>query len=327
MLQSRMFLAALFFAAGPVLAATPPPIVNGAVETGFPTVVSLGADFGSQRVSLCTANIITTRLLLTAAHCTDFIPPSVIAAGGRAFVGPDIWNTDYELRLVEQYVHPDYEPLDNSIGSVGAYDISLILLAEDSPLRPMWLRQEALSTDLISTPMLSIGFGLDERDQSGVKRSATLLLSDIDDQFLLSSSSTNPDRSTICSGDSGGPQIAEVNGQWEQWGIHSWGDSNCRSLSGSQRVDVGMDWILDQVEAVHGTRDLCIANGWANDGTCDEVCETVGAIDPDCVIIPAFADASTAKGTEGCSTQPSPRRAAGWAMLLVFALLIRRRKV
>jgi hypothetical protein len=273
----------VFLVGGTAASASPPPVVNGAPEPAFPTVVSLGADIFGDRLSLCTGNLITARIILTAAHCTDFIPAELLVAAGRAYVGPDIWNAEYELPLVDRFVHPDYVELDADVGELGEFDISLVVLEADAPIRPMWMRLEPLDDSLLETEMVSIGFGLDEDDVSGVKRSAVLTLDELDDMFLISRSGTNPDGATICSGDSGGPQVAMVDGEWEQWGVHSWGDARCRMTSGSQRVDIALEWVLDGVEQVHGTRDLCVANGWAGDGTCDERCETYGAIDPDCV--------------------------------------------
>lgn len=276
-------------------------IVGGQPEPGFDTAVSLGADILGDRVSLCTANLITTRILLTAAHCTDFIPPELLAAAGRAYVGADIDEAEYALELVDLAVHPDYVELDNDAGTVGEYDISVVVLAEDAPIRPMWLRLEPITEAAIGAELTSIGFGLDEANVSGVKRSAVLTLDELDDYFLLSSSYTNPNQANICSGDSGGPQVAQVDGRWEQWGVHSWGDSACRTRSGSTRVDTSLEWILDQIEAEHGTRDLCIANGYSGDGVCDPICETQGPIDPDCRADPPALTSGTSVDKGGCA--------------------------
>lgn len=323
-MRFSLLMMSCFVAASAAFAASPPPppVANGSPEAGFPTVVSLGADLLDERLSLCTANLITTRILLTAAHCTDFIPTSMLQAGGRAYVGPDIWNTEYELRLEDRMVHPGYVELDNDLDELGAFDISVVVLAEDAPMRPMWLRLEALGEDQIDSDMTSIGFGLDEDGASGTKRSATLTLDELDEQFLVSYSRTNPDSATICSGDSGGPQVARVNGEWEQWGVHSWGDSNCRNRSGSQRVDVALDWVLDQIEAVHGTRDLCVANGWAGDGACDAVCEQYGEIDPDCVEPEPPQDAlDGAEGEKaGCTVGGEGPRRSLWVLSLLALL-------
>ena len=309
---------------GGVAAQTPPPVVFGEPEAGFPTAVSLGADLFGDRVSLCTGNLVTTRLILTAAHCTDFIPTELLVLAGRAYVGPDIWNTEHEMVLVDRFVHPDYVELDAESEEIGAFDISVVVLEEDAPIRPMWMRLDSLDQSLLDTEMVSIGFGLDEREESGVKRSAVLTLDELDRMFLLSRSGTNPSGATICSGDSGGPQVALVDGEWEQWGVHSWGDARCRALSGSQRIDVALDWVMDQVEAVHGTRDLCVANGWAGDGTCDLRCERYGDVDPDCES-PDTASSRTSGASEdgskkGCSTLASGvpvAPALGWLACLV----------
>lgn len=306
------------------IAQAPPPVVNGAPETGFPTVVSLGADIFDDRLSLCTGNLITTRIVLTAAHCTDFIPTALLQSGGRAYLGPDIWSAEYELLLEDRFVHPGYVELDNDVDELGEFDISVVVLAEDAPLRPMWVRLDPLDEALLEEDMVSIGFGLDEDRQDGTKRSATLTLDELTDQFLISYSRTNPDGATICSGDSGGPQVALVDGEWEQWGVHSWGDARCRQSSGSQRIDIAQDWLFDQIEAVHGTRDLCVANGWAADGSCDPVCETYGDIDPDCVEpeprSEGPAESSGDKG--GCMVGPA---GAGWMTIGLVALATRRR--
>jgi hypothetical protein len=65
---------------------------------------------------------------------------------------------------------------------------------------------------------------------------------------------------------------------WTIWGVHSWGDQNCAILSGSTRTDLFAEWIVDQIEAEYGTRDVCEVNEWYDDGTCD-VCDEP---DPDC---------------------------------------------
>jgi len=307
-------------------ASAPPPIVNGKPESGFPTVVSLGADLLDERLSLCTGNLITTRIVLTAAHCTDFIPTSMLQAGGRAYVGPDIWNAEYELHLEDRMVHPDYVELDNDADELGEFDISVVVLAEDAPIAPMWVRLDPLDDTLLDAEMVSIGFGLDETSTDGTKKSATLTLDSLDDQFLISLSRSNPDGATVCSGDSGGPQVAFVDGRWEQWGVHSWGDAACRNRSGSQRIDIALDWLFDQIEAVHGTRDICVANGMAGDGTCDPICETYGDIDPDCVEPepePTASNPHEGESKGGCTTAAAP---ASLAFLPLLSLYYRRQR-
>lgn len=259
-----------------------PKIINGQLEEGFPSVFSLGADFGANRLSICTANLITPRILLTAAHCGEDVPIDLLVVAGRAFGGGDINEAEHVLSFSGAVLHEDYVPLANGPrGTLGENDIGVIILAEDAPVRATLFRAAPLSDEVVGSDLLSVGFGITETGRGeGVKRSAALKLDELDPMFLISENDSNPTGSNICSGDSGGPQFAQEDGQWVQWAVHSWGDQNCEQLSGSTRVDVVAEWVADRIEEVHGTRDQCEANGWYEDGACDLGCPE---IDPDCL--------------------------------------------
>jgi hypothetical protein len=212
-------------------------------------------------------------------------------------------------------------------GTLGENDIAVIILAEPATTRPVLLRQSPVTDADLGKELLSVGFGITETGRGdGVKRSAALLLSDYDEFFLLSENESNENNANICSGDSGGPQFSWVEDHWEQWAVHSWGDQNCRQVSGSTRVDVVNEWILDQIEAVHGTRDQCEASGWYGDGACDPWCpvEDVDCLPPEEPEEDAVDGEGDSKGSGGCAAAPSPLR-LGWA-LLPLALLLRGRR-
>jgi len=171
-----------------------------------------------------------------------------------------------------------------------------------------------------------VGYGVTGASQNdgGVKRSALLTIDSITDQFLISRSITNESRANVCSGDSGGPQLFEEDGEWVQWAVHSWADSTCQSRSGSQRMDLILDWVLEEVEAAHGTADLCEARGQYGDGTCDVYCD----VDPDCVADTGYFDESPTKGG-GCACGSVSQRLGGvWiAMWGVLMVLCRRKDI
>ena len=72
------------------LFAAEPPIVNGQTESGFLSTVALGAEFNGYVFSACTGNLITPRIIISAAHCGEQIPTETIVELGSAFFGESV---------------------------------------------------------------------------------------------------------------------------------------------------------------------------------------------------------------------------------------------
>lgn len=258
--------------------ATAAPVIGGQEEPGFPSVVSLGALIGDDAYSMCSGNLITPRIVLTAAHCGEGVPESVIVSAGRAFFGANIDEHEHAIGFVAYRSHPDYEELTG--WQLPVNDVGVAILAEEAPVPATFVNTAALGDDDLGRAVKSVGFGVSNASTgagSGIKRSADLTLDELREQFLVSYATD--DGTTICSGDSGGPQFIEIDGMWVQAAVHSWADSDCRTYSGSTRTDLVWDWVLDEVEFVHGSRDLCWINGWYGDDVCDGLCDLP---DPDC---------------------------------------------
>lgn len=306
---------------GPALAATH-GIVGGVEEEAFPYAVAIGAELGEYRLTMCSASLITPRLLLTAAHCGDGIPIEVVVQAGAAFFGPRVETAEAPVGLANLTIHPDYRPLDvgelTDETDLGQFDLAIIELEEAVDVEPVWFRQHPFTLEETEgAEVTSVGYGASDGatgDGSGVRRSAALRIDELDAVYLVSRSSSNLGRANICNGDSGGPQYhLGEDGRWVQWAVHSWGDELCVVTSGSTRVDIASEWILDQIEEVHGTRDLCEAHGLYDNGSCDAApwCE---AVDPEC-LIPEEPRACA------CDTgMPAP----GWWALALGWLLRRR---
>ncbi len=312
--------------AGPT---APDRIVNGKEENKFPQTVALGA-FG---FSMCTGSLITPKIILSAGHCGEDIPLDMVVSLGSAFFGPSVAQANDEVGFVSMSVHPEYVGLgSNGSGqTLPEFDLALLELEHAVDVPPIWFNEKKLGNRAIGKEVTSVGFGITSSagQGGGTKRSAVLTVDRIDEMFVLSETSTNDNGGQICSGDSGGPQYYKDpdTGEWVQWAVHSWGDQNCLFESGSTRTDVAVDFIMDFVEDVHGTRDKCAVLGRYGDGVCDLDCD---AIDRDCSLkdlsnsdIAAVDSGSEEASAGGCNVS-SGTGMGGW--LLALALIGMRRR-
>lgn len=298
---------ALFLAllSGPAVAQD---LVNADTEDGFPFTVALGAQFGDQVFSACTGSLITPQVILTAAHCGGDFDIELVIAAGQAFFGSSVEDSD-TVGFSDGLLHPDYVELSSGIGGgLGENDIGILVLEEPVDwVEPVWIATESLDEIAEGETVTSIGFGVSNSSGggSGIKRSAELTIDTVNDTFLISNSATNDNGANVCSGDSGGPQVYWDGEKYIQWAVHSWADQNCVAQSGSTRVDAVSDWILDQLEDVHGTRDRCEMWGLYGDDICDPECDA----DPDCVEDPEPEE----KGL--CSSVSAPASAWLWCLM------------
>lgn len=256
-------------------------IIGGQSEGGYPAV---GMLVTPQNTPHCTGTVIAPGWVLTAAHCVQN------GLNGFSFMlGPQLGDpTSTTFSVVSAHVHPDYDPDDNYRA-----DIALAQIQGDVGVAALPVA-ESLS-NLQGQSLTFVGYGVSDgqaNSGAGLKRSVVLPVVSMTDLRIQSNS---PGQS-VCFGDSGGPALANINGQITVVGVASFVDSNTCDGSGYHiRPDVYLDYIQQTMGGAapqpdpqnpqpDPSGDFCAENGWYGDGMfCDDNCPQP---DPDCQQIP-----------------------------------------
>ena len=211
------------------------PIVNGTVDTGHPSVGMLT----TEGYGICTATLVGTRTVVTAAHC-------VVQEQNAPFtMTPQIgWSRDgvaAAIPAVEVVYHPQY-----ALG-VG-HDIAVVRLAQEvTDITPTRIAKTAPTPN---EAILLVGYGYTwdgASDTFGTKRKAPNTIGQLTAMemvFYGASGSVG----NICSGDSGGPAFATRGGEELLVGIHSWGEGECGVAEHDTRSDIHQGWVAQQAQ-------------------------------------------------------------------------------
>jgi len=210
-------------------------IVNGQ-QDGQHT--SVGLVVGKK--SVCSGTLVGHRTALTAAHCVfDGLADYEFVLEGESYL------------VVQAVVHPDYTP------EVGQWHtLHELAAAYGDDLAVLTLRRtpDVTPTAISSAPPYGIvdvtvvGYGKMAASETGYgsRLAADTEVHDIVDNMILFSSegaySGLSNEGTICSGDSGGPTFAVIDGQERQVGVHTISDKSC-ALGADERVDLHLAWI------------------------------------------------------------------------------------
>jgi V8-like Glu-specific endopeptidase len=211
------------------------PIIGGTNDTGDPGVVLVRASDNSG-YSLCTGEVVSPHVVMTAAHCTD---PAEVGNNETfdVFIGSDFNGTegqDPTKFLAVQATH--YNAAFNTNQLDNGQDVGVVILQNATTITPLTMNSTALTQSLIGQTITLVGFGNNNGQQgtgAGQKRTTTTPLTSYDSNFVNFGTSTH----NTCQGDSGGPAFMTIGGAQVIVGITSFGPSGCTGGSTDTRVD------------------------------------------------------------------------------------------
>ncbi len=332
------------------------PIIGGQEDLSHPAVGVLTTDTFTP---FCTATLITPRLALTAAHCLDIAKALNlklrfrIDLPSKAATGFDQHFVDVETTSVHARWAPATSAFDN--------DIALLHFREPIPLiQPVSLYPNAMEGDWLQKRITAIGYGLLQTRPKIIgatrKHSVELPISEVIPLFFrVFDTNKSP-----CSGDSGGPALFQDGEQSTILGVASHVTGSlaapnqpaCDGMTAYLRIDAYQTWLKPFLEQPQGTckQDTdCTAPQRCRDHTrfeepCDTtskrcVCLSPGTIEEKqaCSFARRCKDGFTCQEDKqqtiqtcqpagcGCQSAPLPSEMSLYALLVLLALVWRRR--
>jgi MYXO-CTERM domain-containing protein len=284
--------------APPSLGVLAQPIINGSVDDADTNVVLVILTYPglSSWGALCSGEIVSPHVVLTAAHC---VSPFAVGSdaqfsvfAGTALPMSGLPPPDQLLQVRE--THYD-KAFDHQTTAWDADDIAVLILAAPTKIAPLPYNHFNLPASNASQPVRLVGYGITsgtdrQGTTAGTRHQAPSYLVDTQAQTMTIWDNLHSN----CEGDSGGPTLMMLDGRERIVGITQTGYSTC-PLNLAQidtRVDAYADFIDQYVKQFDPPR---VPAGGAC--TSDDECAPFPCLEHICTQQCAGANATCPTGT------------------------------
>ncbi len=190
-------------------------VTNGRIETGRSNVPRLSMETTLGR-SGCTATLIGTHTLLTAAHCVAKVNGSLTATFPKT--GDVVYGKRAEM-------HGSYDPSQDTEAN-SPFDVAVVELERDVALEPARI---ATVAPVEGQNVTLVGYGITSRaaDDFGTLHSGSNTIENVAAYTYEIKGASDSD-ANVCGGDSGGPDFSTGGGIDYIVGVHS--RANCDAM-------------------------------------------------------------------------------------------------
>ncbi len=235
-------------------------ITWGAPDDGHPYEGAIIVQWGGGWYQYCSGSLVSTRVFLTAGHCTvDFGPSGITLDRIRVTLSREIWAPDAKwLEVSAVYTHPEYggpwsDPHD--IGALVLKEPVTDIVPGNLPAKG-FLDALAAKGTLKDSTFINVGYGADQSMPPNRKSMpgpderwySISGFRSLHNAWLYMSGNPHLGYGGTCYGDSGGPTLyRDVAGVETIVALTVWGDAPCKSTNNNYRVDTegSLEFVLD----------------------------------------------------------------------------------